>query len=37
MIFSIGQGQSTMQSMVGQNSDNNKGCNSVANLQNNDT
>ena len=31
--FSIGQGQSTLQSMVGQNSDVNKGRNSVANLQ----
>ena len=33
MIFSIGQGQPTLQSMVGQNSDVNKGRNSVANLQ----
>ena len=32
-IFSIGQGQPTPQSMVGQNSDYNKGRNSVANLQ----
>ena len=32
-IFSIGQGQPTLQSMVGQNSDVNKGRNSVANLQ----
>ena len=34
--LSIGQGQPTLQSMVGQNSDVNKGRNSVANLQIND-
>ena len=33
-IFSIGLGQPTLQSMVGQNSDVNKGRNSVANSQN---
>ena len=36
-FFSIGQGQPTLQSMVGQNSDVNKDRNSVANLQTNDT
>ena len=36
-LVSIGQGQPTLQSMVGQNSDVNKGRNSVANLQKKDT
>ena len=36
-FFSIDQGQPTLQSMFGQNSDVNKGRNSVANLQKHDT